>query len=33
MRAARVNEYGPAENIRVEDIPTPAPEAGEVLVA
>jgi NADPH2:quinone reductase len=32
MRAARVNEYGTVENIRVEDIPTPAPGPGDVLV-
>ena len=32
MLAARVNEYGPVENIRVEDIPTPVPGADDVLV-
>ncbi len=32
MRAARVNEYGPIDRIRVEEIPTPAPAAAEVLV-
>lgn len=32
MRAARVNEYGPIENVHVEEIPAPTPGAGEVLV-
>lgn len=32
MLAARVNEYGPVENIRIEDIPTPVPGADDVLV-
>ena len=32
MRAARVNEFGPVENIHVEEIPTPSPGAGDLLV-
>ncbi len=32
MRAALVTEYGPFEAIRVTDIDTPSPAAGEVLV-
>jgi len=32
LRAARVNEFGPVEQIRVEEVPTPAPAAGEALV-
>ncbi len=32
MLAARVNEYGPVEKIRVEDIPTPVPGPDDVLV-
>ena len=32
MRAARFHEYGPAENLRVEDVERPRPQAGQVLV-
>src|SRR2546428_8914475 len=32
MRAARFHEYGPAENLVIEDVPRPEPQAGEVLV-
>lgn len=32
MLAARVNEYGPVENIRVEDISTPVPGADDVFI-
>lgn len=32
MRAAWFDRYGPPENVRVTDAPTPAPGAGEVLV-
>src|SRR5579872_5137936 len=32
MRAARFHEYGPAENLRVEEVARPGPQAGEVLV-
>ena len=32
MRAARENEFGPVENIHVEEIPTPSPGAGDLLV-
>ncbi|MFI5001304.1 MAG: NADPH:quinone oxidoreductase family protein [Reyranellales bacterium] len=32
MRALVCQAYGPIENLRVEDVPTPSPEAGEILV-
>ncbi len=32
MRALRCNEYGPPENLSLEDIPVPTPGAGEVLI-
>jgi NADPH:quinone reductase-like Zn-dependent oxidoreductase len=32
MKAARVHHFGPPDVIRIEDIDTPAPVAGEVLV-
>src|SRR5581483_8224636 len=32
MKAARIHSFGPPDVIVVEDIPTPAPGAGEVLV-
>jgi NADPH2:quinone reductase len=33
MRAIRLYEFGPAENLIFEDVPDPAPAAGEVLIA
>jgi len=32
MRAARFHEYGPPENLVIEEVPRPEPQAGEVLV-
>ena len=32
MRALVCQAYGPIENLKIEDVPTPAPKAGEVLV-
>ena len=32
MRAIVLREFGPAENLRLEEIPTPQPAAGEVLL-
>ncbi len=32
MRAVRVHEYGGPENIRIDDVPVPAPGPGEALV-
>lgn len=32
MRAIRVNEFGPPEVLRVEEVPDPTPGAGEVVV-
>ncbi|MEU4805960.1 zinc-binding dehydrogenase [Actinosynnema sp. NPDC023587] len=32
MRAIRQHEFGPAENLRVEEVPDPRPGAGQVLV-
>ena len=32
MRAAVYDRYGPPEVLRVEDVPTPSPAAGQVLV-
>jgi len=32
MRAARFHAYGPAENLQIEQVPTPVPQAGQVLV-
>jgi NADPH:quinone reductase-like Zn-dependent oxidoreductase len=32
MRAARFHEYGPPENLVVEQVPRPEPQAGQVLV-
>ena len=32
MKAAICRRYGPPENVRIEDVPTPQPKAGEVLV-
>ncbi len=32
MRAARVNEFGPVEHIRVEEVPAPTPGTNELLV-
>jgi NADPH:quinone reductase-like Zn-dependent oxidoreductase len=32
MRAARFHEYGPAQNLVIEEVPRPEPQAGEVLV-
>jgi NADPH:quinone reductase-like Zn-dependent oxidoreductase len=32
MRAVRFHEYGPVENLRVEEVARPAPQAGQVLV-
>ncbi|HZA00046.1 MAG TPA: zinc-binding dehydrogenase [Acidimicrobiales bacterium] len=33
MHAIRLHEYGPAENMRYEDVPDPRPHEGEVLIA
>ncbi|MEV0679677.1 zinc-binding dehydrogenase [Actinosynnema sp. NPDC050436] len=33
MRAIRQHEFGPAENLLLEDVPDPVPQAGQVLVA
>lgn len=32
MKAIRVHEYGGADVLRYEEVPTPAPKAGEALV-
>src|SRR2546421_10605240 len=32
MRAARFHAYGPPENLVIEEVPRPEPQAGEVLV-
>src|SRR5712664_471363 len=32
MRALVCHAYGPIESLRIEDVPKPAPAAGEVLV-
>lgn len=32
MKAVRIHEYGGPERLQVEDLPTPAPEAGELLI-
>ncbi|CCH33734.1 zinc-binding dehydrogenase [Actinosynnema sp. NPDC047251] len=32
MRAIRQHEFGPAENLRLEEVPDPRPDAGQVLV-
>jgi alcohol dehydrogenase len=32
MKAAQINQYGPAEQIVVQDVPQPEPAAGQVLV-
>jgi NADPH:quinone reductase-like Zn-dependent oxidoreductase len=32
MRAVRFHEYGPPENLVIEEVPRPEPQAGEVLV-
>lgn len=32
MKAIRVNEFGPAEVMRLEDVPDPTPAAGQVVV-
>src|SRR5437763_927914 len=32
MRTARFHEYGPPENLVIEEVPRPEPQAGEVLV-
>lgn len=32
MRALVCHAYGPVENLKVEDVPTPEPRAGEVLI-
>ena len=32
MRAVVYDRYGPPEVLRVEDVPTPSPAAGQVLV-
>lgn len=32
MRAIRLHEYGPAENLRAENVPDPVPSAGQVRV-
>ncbi|GAB3824397.1 zinc-binding dehydrogenase [Kribbella italica] len=33
MRAIRLYEFGPAENLTLEEVPDPVPAAGEVLIA
>ncbi|MEV0646573.1 zinc-binding dehydrogenase [Phytomonospora sp. NPDC050363] len=33
MRAVRLHEYGPVENLRLEEVPDPVPGAGQVRVA
>ncbi|ADB32375.1 Alcohol dehydrogenase zinc-binding domain protein [Kribbella flavida DSM 17836] len=33
MRAIRLHEFGPADNLTYEDVPDPVPGAGEVLIA
>jgi NADPH:quinone reductase len=33
MRAIRLHEFGPAENLVYEEVPDPVPAAGEVLIA
>jgi NADPH:quinone reductase-like Zn-dependent oxidoreductase len=32
MKAVRFHEHGPREVLRYEDVPTPSPGAGDVLV-
>ena len=32
MRALVCHAYGPVEDLKLEDVPKPVPEAGEVLV-
>lgn len=32
MRAAVIREHGPSDTLRVEDVPTPTPAAGELLI-
>jgi NADPH2:quinone reductase len=32
MKAIVIREFGPPEVMRLEEVPTPAPEAGEVLI-
>ena len=32
MRALVCHAYGPIENLKIEDAPTPEPKAGEVLI-
>src|SRR3972149_80430 len=32
MKARRVNQYGGAEALKLEDLPTPTPEGGQALV-
>jgi len=32
MKAVRFDRYGPVEVLKVEDVPTPAPGPGQVLV-
>jgi len=32
MKAAVCNQFGPATNIKIQDVPSPSPAAGEVLV-
>src|SRR5258706_12265755 len=32
MKAIVIREFGPPEAMRLEEVPTPAPEAGEVLI-
>jgi NADPH2:quinone reductase len=32
MKALVIREFGPPEVMRLEEVPTPAPEAGEVLI-
>jgi NADPH2:quinone reductase len=32
MRAVQINEYGPAENLKLVDVPIPEPAEDEVLI-
>ena len=33
MKAAVIHEFGDADVLKVEDVPTPEPQAGEVLLS
>lgn len=32
MKAARIHEFGSPDVIRIDDVPTPTPNEGEILV-